>query len=223
MKLRWAEPLAARLAAGLIRLVAATWRYRVRGWEYVEAARAAGRPIVYVLWHSRLLPLIHNRRGEGVALLISRHRDGGYLAELCERWGYRVVRGSSQRGGTVGLLGLIRYLKAGQEVGTTPDGPRGPAERLKPGVLIAAQHAQAVVIPMGARAKSAWWIQSWDRLCIPKPFAVVEVVYAPGFEVGEGKEGIRRAVGAVEQALQEVTYGEGGSEAGEGGRRKGQG
>jgi lysophospholipid acyltransferase (LPLAT)-like uncharacterized protein len=209
VKLAWAEPLAARLAAGLIRMVAATWRYRVRGFEHVESARTAGRPIVYVLWHSRLLPLIHSRRGEGVALLISRHRDGGYLAELCERWGYRVVRGSSQRGGTVGLLGLIRYLQAGQEVGTTPDGPRGPAERLKPGVLVAAQHAHAVVIAMGARVKSAWWIQSWDRLCIPKPFAVIDVVYAPAVEVGEGKDGVRHGVTVVERALQDVTYGAG--------------
>jgi lysophospholipid acyltransferase (LPLAT)-like uncharacterized protein len=109
----------------------------------------------------------------------------------------------------VGLLGLIRYLQAGQEVGTTPDGPRGPAERLKPGVLVAAQHAHAVVIAMGARVKSAWWIQSWDRLCIPKPFAVIDVVYAPAVEVGEGKDGVRHGVTVVERALQDVTYGAG--------------
>jgi len=75
VKLQWAEPLVARVTAGLVRLLASTWRYRVAGWEHVRAARAAGRPIVYLLWHSRLLPLIHSRRGEGVALLISRHRD----------------------------------------------------------------------------------------------------------------------------------------------------
>jgi len=92
------------LLAALVRLLAATWRYRVEGWEHVAAARASGRPVIYVLWHSRILPLLYHRRDEGVALLISRHRDGGYLAELSERWGYRVVRGSSQRGGEAGLL-----------------------------------------------------------------------------------------------------------------------
>ncbi len=219
MKVRWAEPIAARLAAGLARLLAATWRYQVRGWEHVQAARASGRPIVYVLWHSRLLPLIHNRRGEGIALLISRHRDGGYLAALCERWGYRVVRGSSQRGGAVGLLGLIRYLRDGTEVGTTPDGPRGPAERAKAGVLVAAQQARAWVIAMGAQPSSAWWFQSWDRFCIPKPFARIDVVYAAPVEIGAGKEEVRHGVAVVERALQEVTYGgnaEGGSGKGEG-------
>src|SRR5439155_310440 len=82
-----------------------------------------------------ILPLLYHRRDESLALLISRHRDGGYLAELSERWGYRVVRGSSQRGGDVGLLGLVRYLRQGGEVALTPDGPRGPAERMKPGAL----------------------------------------------------------------------------------------
>src|SRR5207248_2024968 len=45
------------LLAGLVRLLAATWRYRVRGWEHVTTARSSGRPVIYVLWHSRILPL----------------------------------------------------------------------------------------------------------------------------------------------------------------------
>jgi lysophospholipid acyltransferase (LPLAT)-like uncharacterized protein len=211
VRLRWAEPVARGAAAGLLRLLAATWRYRVRGWEHVAAARATGRPIVYVLWHSRILPLLYHRRGEAMALLISRHRDGGYLAELSERWGYRVVRGSSRRGGEVGLLGLVRTLQQGRsaEVALTPDGPRGPAERMKPGALAAAQHANALVIAAGARAAQAWWLESWDRFCIPKPFAAVEVVYAAPLSVGDGKDGLRRGLAAAERALRDVTYGGG--------------
>src|SRR5205823_4617621 len=86
------------------------------------------------------------------------------LAELSGRWGYRVVRGSSRRGGDVGLLGLVRHLRQGGEVALTPDGPRGPAERMKPGALAAAQHANALVIATGARTSSAWWLRSWDRI-----------------------------------------------------------
>src|SRR6266566_3522657 len=142
------------------------------------------------------------------ALLISRHRDGSYLAELSERWGYRVVRGSSKRGGDVGLLGLVRYLRQGGEVALTPDGPRGPAERMKPGALAAAQHANALVIAAGARASSAWWIESWDRFCLPRPFARVDVVYGAPFGLEEGKEALRRGITMAERALRAVTYGE---------------
>ncbi len=207
MKLGRAEPLVTALVAGLVRLLAATWRYRVQGWEHVAAARASGRPVIYVLWHSRILPLLYHRRGEGVALLISRHRDGGYLAELSERWGYRVVRGSSRRGGEAGLLGLVRYLRQGGEVALTPDGPRGPAERMKPGALAAAQHANALVIAAGAQASSAWWIESWDRFCLPRPFARVAVAYSAPFGVEVGKDALRRAMTVAERALHAVTYG----------------
>ncbi len=207
MRLRWADRLAVRVGATLLGLVAATWRYRVRGWEHVEVAHRLQRPIVYVLWHSRILPLLYSRRGEGVALLISRHRDGGHLAELSERWGYRVVRGSSKRGGEAGLLGLVRYLRAGAEVALTPDGPRGPAERVKPGALAAAQHADALVIAVGARASTAWWLRSWDRFCVPKPFATIDVAYSAPFSVGDGKDGVRRGIADAEQALHAVTYG----------------
>ena len=207
MKLRWAEPLVGRLGAALVGLLAATWRYRVRGWEHVEDAHRRQRPIVYVLWHSRLLPLLYSRRREGVALLISRHADGGHLAQLSERWGYHVVRGSSKRGGDVGLRGLVRHLRDGAEVALTPDGPRGPAERVKPGAVAAAQHAAALVIAVGARASSAWWIRSWDRFCLPKPFATIDVVYSAAFTVAAGKDGLRQGIAHAERALAEVTYG----------------
>src|SRR5437870_2074918 len=79
VRLGRAEPLVTALVAGLVRLLAATWRYRVQGWEHVAAARASGRPVIYVLWHSRILPLLYHRRDESVALPISRHCDGGDL------------------------------------------------------------------------------------------------------------------------------------------------
>ena len=155
MKRRWAEPLVGRLGAALVGLLAATWRYRVRGWEHVEDAHRLRRPIVYVLWHSRILPLLYSRRREGIALLISRHADGAHLAQLSARWGYHVVRGSSKRGGDVGLLGLVRHLRDGAEVALTPDGPRGPAERVKPGAVAAAQHGAALVIDPGTFSDAA--------------------------------------------------------------------
>ena len=204
MKLRWAEPLVRRIGAALVGLLAATWRYRVRGWEHVANAHRLRRPIVYVLWHSR----------EGLAVLISRHADGGHLVQLSERWGYRVVRGSSRRGGEVGLLGLVRHLRDGAEVALTPDGPRGPAERVKPGALAAAQHAAAVVIAAGARPSSAWWLRSWDHFCLPKPFATIEVAYSAPFTVAAGKDGLRRGIADAERALAQVTYG--GEERGRG-------
>jgi lysophospholipid acyltransferase (LPLAT)-like uncharacterized protein len=204
MKLRWAEPIATRIGSVLVRALAATWRYRATGEEHVRALREMRRPFVFVLWHSRLLPLLYRHRGEDVVMLISRHRDGGYVADLGARWGYRSVRGSTQRGGEVGLLGIVRALKGGAVVAITPDGPRGPAERVQPGAIAAAQHAGVPIVAVGARVASAWYLGSWDRLCIPKPFTRIDVTYAPPIEIGPGKGELRRGMDVVSQRLREV-------------------
>lgn len=205
MKLRWAEPIATRIGSALVRALAATWRYHVTGEEHVRALRDKRRPFVFVLWHSRILPLLYRHRGEDVVMLISRHRDGGYLADLGARWGYRSVRGSTRRGGDVGLLGIVRALEGGAVVAITPDGPRGPVERVQPGAIAAAQHAGVPVVAVGARASSAWYLGSWDRMCIPKPFAAIDVRYSAPIRIAAGKEGLRQGIAVAQRSLHEVT------------------
>jgi lysophospholipid acyltransferase (LPLAT)-like uncharacterized protein len=204
MKLRWAEPFAARVGGWLMRLLAMTWRYHERGAEHYKSLGTA--PFIFVLWHSRILPLLYYHRNTGLVLLVSQHRDGGHLVNLAVRWGYRAVRGSSRRGGAAGLLGIVRELRGGARIAITPDGPVGPAEQVKPGAIAAAQHAGAPIVPAAARTTSAWWLRSWDRFCIPKPFARIEVVYGEAITVPPGNEGIEQAVAAVERGLQQVTY-----------------
>ena len=205
MTLRWAEPIATRIGSALVRALAATWRYRVTGDEHVRALREKRRPFVFVLWHSRILPLLYRHRGEDVVMLISRHRDGGYIADVGSRWGYRSVRGSTKRGGEVGLLGIVRALEGGAEVAITPDGPRGPAERVQPGAIAAAQHAGVPIIAVGVRPSSAWYARSWDRMCIPRPFAAIDVEYSPPIRIGAGKEGLREGIAVVQRTLHGVT------------------
>jgi lysophospholipid acyltransferase (LPLAT)-like uncharacterized protein len=112
-----------------LRALGGTWRVTTLGARRVTAARAAAGPVVFAFWHGTLLPLEHLNRGRGICVLSSWHRDGEMSARVMTRLGYRVVRGSSSRGGARGLQALVQAARAGSDVAVTPDGPRGPAGR----------------------------------------------------------------------------------------------
>jgi len=170
--------LLVRVAPVLIRLLSATWRVRVLndgGWV---AHRARGDVYVFAFWHGQMLPLIRQHAGEGVAILISEHRDGELIAQIIERFGLRTVRGSTSRGAARALVSMVRTLEGGIPIGVTPDGPRGPAHSFAPGTLVAAQRAGAPVVAVGVAASRAWRLKSWDAFLIPKPFARVVIAYS---------------------------------------------
>jgi lysophospholipid acyltransferase (LPLAT)-like uncharacterized protein len=185
-----------------VEALAGTWRLTVTGEHHVAAARAAGRTIVFAVWHASLLPPLWHRRGEPITLLMSAHGDGRRLAAAAVRWGYHVVYGSSTRGGAVGVRGLVRALRNGADGAVTPDGPRGPARRAKLGVVDAARHAGAVVVPVAAHAARSWHAHSWDGFMVPRPFAPVHLAYGPAIEVSERRDDRAADAARLEAALE---------------------
>lgn len=199
MKLRIPPAAARAVAPPAMRLIAGSWRISTQHEERWRPLYEARRPIVYLLWHEVLLPLLWHHRRQDVVIVVSENRDGQYLSDFARILGYRSVRGSSSRGAARALLGAVRELQSGCSVAFTPDGPRGPRRELKPGVVAAAQRGAAVIVPVHARADRAWRLNSWDRFLIPKPGARVTVSYGRPFEVSPGEEGL--AVGLVEAGV----------------------
>jgi lysophospholipid acyltransferase (LPLAT)-like uncharacterized protein len=199
VKLRIPPSAARAVAPPAMRLIAGSWRISTQHEERWRPLYEARRPIVYLLWHEVLLPLLWHHRRQGVVIVVSENRDGQYLSDFARVLGYRSVRGSSSRGAARALLGAVRELQSGYSVAFTPDGPRGPRRELKPGVVAAAQRGGAVIVPVHARADRAWRLDSWDRFLIPKPAARVTVSYGRPFEVSPGDEGL--AVGLTEAGV----------------------
>ncbi len=167
------------LGAGLLRALFLTIRVRRVGREHFERFRRTGTPVIFVFWHGQLLPLVHVHRHEGIVVLVSEHGDGETIARIIERNGFGSVRGSSTRGGSGGLRGLVRSARAGRDLAITPDGPRGPRGVFKPGALAAAQMTGLPVVPLAVAASRAWRFDSWDRFMVPRPFSRVRVGYLP--------------------------------------------
>ena len=108
--------------------------------------------------------------------MISASRDGDLLTDAVQRFGYDVVRGSSSRLGANAILQLAQVLASGRDVVITPDGPRGPAYELGPGIIFLAQKTGAPVVSVNLEYSSCWRIKSWDRFIVPRPFAKVRMI-----------------------------------------------
>lgn len=166
------------------------WARTLR-FEIEDRAGVIGTPpnerYIGALWHNRLLLLpfvikryLPVRRG---AALISASRDGAILADLVERFDFEVVRGSSSRQGASAMRQLADIIASGQDVVITPDGPRGPAYELGPGIVFLAQQSGAAVVPINMEYASCWRVKSWDRFILPRPFSTVRVIFAPPHRV----------------------------------------
>ncbi len=183
--------LAVPIAFGLGRLVWRWARVQVVGAEHIGAALARAPSFIPVYWHQHQLFCIKQlaeMRASGVKLgfLISPSVDGEFAAMMVRRLGGEVIRGSSSH---TGARALRDYYQAvahdGISPAITPDGPRGPPWKFKPGAILLAQMSQRPMIPMAYAASRAWEIQ-WDRFVIPKPFARVAIVVGPPVYVRKG-------------------------------------
>ena len=113
----WIAP-AARALSWLLVLLMATCRVRLgAGAEHWESLLRSGRPVVLAFWHNRLVicgELIQRRLirgGRPVALLTSLSRDGELAARMARARGYRIIRGSTSRGGLGSLLRMRRAMR----------------------------------------------------------------------------------------------------------------
>jgi len=120
-------------------------------------------------------------------MLISQHTDGEMIARAIDRFGIPTVRGSSRRGGKEVFIDIVKKLKTGRFIGFTPDGPRGPGEIAKHGVIEAAFKAKAIIFPVTYGASRQIKLPTWDKFVIPAPFSTVAFVIGEPIEL-TGKE-----------------------------------
>ncbi len=207
MKLGRALSLAAVpiLGAAAVRCLALTLRVR-REEAAVGPLWQAGTPAIYVVWHGRILLLPYLYGWRRACVLASRSRDGELVTRFVMRFGLYAVRGSSSRGGAEALRLLARSLRDGRDVVVVPDGPRGPRELAKAGVVVLARLTGAPIVPIAVGARAEWRLSSWDEFRIPKPFArcVVrfgEPIRVPGDAGRAAAEAARKEVEAALRAL----------------------
>ena len=213
--------IAVPLAVGLIR---AWWRLcrvvRIEGLAHLEEALARAPSLVPCYWHQHQLycgKFLVEQRARGLipGWLISPSVDGELGAMLVRRFGGAVIRGSSTHTGARALRDYYQALvRDNVSPVITPDGPRGPRFKFKPGALLLAQMSGRPILPMSYAASHAWLIK-WDRFVIPMPFSRIAIAIGAPRQVprvtdatllehlqGEMEEELKRLYGVARAALQ---------------------
>ena len=201
--------IAVPLAIGLIH---AWWRLcrvvRIEGYEHLEEALARAPSLVPCYWHQHQLYcgkfLVEQRaRGLTPGWLISPSVDGELGAMMVRRFGGAVIRGSSTHTGARALCDYYQALvRDNISPVITPDGPRGPRFKFKPGALLLAQMSGRPILPMSYAASRAWLIK-WDHFVIPMPFARIVIAIGPPRYVPRVTDGptLERLQGQMEEEL----------------------
>ena len=166
------------------RLWCRTLRFTQIHRERCENLALEGDRFVFALWHDEVFTFPFQRHDWKIFTIVSRSRDGEYLARLLQYTGVLALRGSSSRGG---LAVLLRGAKIMQEktmhACITIDGPRGPRHEVKNGALYLAHRANAYMVPMRAVYSSAKIFGSWDKFALPYPFSKVTLIYGKPYKI----------------------------------------
>jgi lysophospholipid acyltransferase (LPLAT)-like uncharacterized protein len=162
-----------------MRLVYATTRWTVVGEEHPVRLVDQHLPGIAAFWHGRMLMLplelrrLLRQRGwqhVKVHMLISGHGDGRAISDVIRYTDIHTVEGSTNQGGSRALRALVQFLRQGEYVGITPDGPNGPAMRATAGVITTAKLGQAPILPYTYATSRRRILNSWDRFHLPLPF-----------------------------------------------------
>jgi lysophospholipid acyltransferase (LPLAT)-like uncharacterized protein len=204
-----AQRLFGYAVAGLMWLFHLSVRWRRHAAPETQALLDAGKPLIICLWHGRMFFLSGGwaRPPQRLGVLTSAHRDGQLVARGAQAFGYDTVLGSSRRGGANALRGMSRLLNQGVAVVITPDGPKGPRMRLKPGAVKAAQMTGVPLVALTGSARPRKVFATWDRFCLPLPFARAEIHYGPPIYVPRDADAatLEHCRRAVEDSLNELT------------------
>lgn len=165
------------MVAQYMRLVKRTTRWETRYADRVNHILGSGQGVIALTWHSRFMMLTAAWKADELDpyVMISRSRDGAVVAATCQALGLKTLRGSARKsgkakGGEKAAAGAVTAIRAGGCVVMTPDGPRGPRQRLGDGPLRIARATAAPLMPCTFAVSRRKQFKSWDRFVLPKLF-----------------------------------------------------
>lgn len=163
--------------------------------------------VIAMGWHGKIFFHIFFPWKNRAKVLISGSDDGEILSRILAKFGYSFVRGSSHKGGKKARNEIMEALNDSWDLIITPDGPRGPYHKVKPGAFDAALKLKTpifLVISIGTKGKE---LNMWDKFFVPYPFSKsYYFVFGPYFVNDRDKDMmfIEREMDRLEGMLESV-------------------
>ena len=146
-------------------------------WEYLVQNEKSNifnsnKEYIFCCWHNKLFLGPHLLpRNRVINALQSSHSDGMVTSLAFKYLGMNVILGSSKKGGMQAFRKMVKCIKSGESVAITPDGPKGPKEKVKEGIIKLAQITETSIIPLVWTTNKFKLINSWDNFVLPYPFS----------------------------------------------------
>ena len=105
-----------------------------------------------------------------INILASGHSDGRFGAIVGNYFNLNNIQ-TSVNSQNLSMRPIFKLLKENKYIGITPDGPRGPKEKVSSGIIKIARTTQVPIIALGFASTRNRKLKSWDSFLITYPFA----------------------------------------------------
>ena len=163
---------------------------------------------IFCSWHNRLfLGPYFLPKNRVINVLQSNHSDGMIASMILKLLKMNIIYGSSMRGGTSAFIKMIKSIQKGESIAIIPDGPKGPKQKVKDGIIKLSQFTGAPIVPVVWSTNKYKKLLTWDNFIIPYPFSKGFYVFGKPIHVKRQLSSVhfKRIKVSVEDELNSLT------------------
>ncbi len=184
---RLSQEIICTLICGYMKLVFCSSKKIFVNQEILFEVAKNKTPLIIGMWHNRLMmtPFASKKIRKKYPnykfmTLASKHGDGKFVGRVMEKFGLITIFGSSNGGrkasrgiDITSMRKIFNGLKNGDSIGITPDGPRGPNQKINGEIINIARISGAGIIAASYSCSRFKQLNTWDNFKIPLPFSTL--------------------------------------------------
>ena len=156
--------------------------------EIVEKLLKKNKSFVVCFWHNRLLMAVFCWKWpHEFKMLISGHSDGKIISNAISNFGIQTISGSARKNNVSSLKEILKEINDNSIIGITPDGPKGPNEEVKIGLISLLKKTNVPVLPLSYSAKFKFKLKTWDQFIFVIPFNKFVAVWGNPLQFDKNK------------------------------------